>query len=54
MEQDHSLDGMVYPFVCSMLWAHGISEASVGGRVFLSAVPSGRTQMEPAVFVTEI
>ena len=31
-----------------------LSEASVGGRAFLSAVPSGRTQMEPAVFVTEV
>lgn len=31
-----------------------VSEASVGGRAFLRAVPSGRTQMEPAVFVTEL
>ena len=31
-----------------------LSEASVGGRAFLSAVPYGRTQMEPAVFVTEV
>lgn len=31
-----------------------LSEASVGGRAFLSAIPSGRTQMEPAVFTTEI
>ena len=31
-----------------------LSEASVGGRAFLSAIPSGRTQMEPAVFVAEV
>ena len=31
-----------------------LSEASVGGRAFLSATPSGRTQMEPAVVVTEV
>ena len=31
-----------------------LSEASVGGRAFLNAVPSGRTQMEPAAFLSEL
>ena len=31
-----------------------LSEASVGGRAFLNAVPSGRTQMEPTAFLSEL
>ena len=31
-----------------------LSEASVGGRAFLNAVPHGRTRMEPASFVSEL
>lgn len=31
-----------------------LSEASLGGRAFLNAVPSGRTRMEPAAFVSEL
>ena len=31
-----------------------LSEASVGGRAFLAAIPSGRTRMEPAAFISEL
>ena len=31
-----------------------LSEASIGGRAFLNAVPAGRTRMEPAAFICEL
>lgn len=31
-----------------------LSEASIGGRAFLNALPSGRMQMEPVAFLSEL
>ena len=31
-----------------------LSEASLGGRAFLNAVPAGKTRMEPALFISEL
>ena len=31
-----------------------LSQASVGGRAFLAAIPSGRTCKEPAAFISEL
>ena len=45
------------PTLCNgsrLLWGNPAPEASVGGRAFLAAIPSGRTRMEPAAFISEL
>lgn len=39
---------------CASQKASLVSEAAPGARAFLTCVPSGRTKMEPAVFVSEV